>query len=216
MYKLSLVAVIIIIGTIFIVSIIASTSAVDVKDEALLNSNESNTSYIDNITEETISQTVSIEEHVSAPVTSAETSDTEEPVEDAWIPDNADAELIAKILYRECRGVKSDAEKAAVVWCILNRVDSLIAYFPDTIQEVAKQPHQFAYIEDTPVESDLYNLAVDVLIRWHNEKSGQTNVGRTLPIEYVYFIGDGQHNHFSIEWKSRVYWNWSLDNPYEV
>ena len=123
--------------------------------------------------------------------------------------------VVAKVLYRECRGVESDAEKAAVAWCILNRVDSGERYFPDTVIEVVTQKNQFAYYEDTPVWSNLYFLAEDVLTRWHNEKCGDKDVGRTLPKEYLYFTGDGKHNNFTVEWLGKDYWDWSLDSPYE-
>ena len=41
----------------------------------------------------------------------------------AYIPDAAEVEALAKMLYGEARGVVSDTEKAACVWCVLNRVD---------------------------------------------------------------------------------------------
>jgi len=54
-------------------------------------------------------------------------------------------------------------------------------------------------------------LAIDVLTRWLN--GGE---GRVLPEEYVFFHGDGVHNHFRIEYKHNgQYWDWSLDSPYE-
>ena len=127
-----------------------------------------------------------------------------------------EAEAIAKVLYRECRGVKSKAEKAAVVWCICNRVDSNERYFPDTVMEVITQKNAFAYIEDTPVWPELLDIAEDVLTRWHYEKAGMKDVGRTLPKEYVYFVGNKEqtHNLFTTEWCGTDYWNWSLSNPY--
>lgn len=48
------------------------------------------------------------------------------PIEEdkpAYIPDAAEVEALAKMLYGEARGVTSDTEKAACVWCVLNRVD---------------------------------------------------------------------------------------------
>lgn len=73
----------------------------------------------------------------------------------------------------------------------------------------------FAYRADAPIEEDLYLLAVDVLERWYREKRGEENVGRTLPAEYVYFWGNGRENFFRIEYQGKVYWDWSLPNPYE-
>lgn len=131
---------------------------------------------------------------------------------------NTDAEVIAQILYHECRSLPK-LEQSAVVWVILNRVDSELAYFPDTVHEVCTQKigtmPMFAYREDAPVEEALYLLAVDVLTRWQREKAGETDVGRTLPQEYVYFWGDGRHNYFRQEYQGKQYWDWSLPNPYE-
>ncbi len=130
---------------------------------------------------------------VEMPETAEETAAAEEEtiVFDTWRPDEADVEAIAKVVYREARGC-STVEQAAVIWCILNRVDSSERYFPDTIQEVIKQPHQFAYTEDTPLWPSHVSLAEDVLQRWHEEKEGAEDVGRVLPAGYVYFVGDGK------------------------
>lgn len=140
------------------------------------------------------------------------------PAEDEPIAINVtDVEIIAQILYHECRGLPA-LEQSAVVWTILNRVDSELAYFPDTVYEVCTQKmggaYMFAYRADAPIEEELYNLAFDVLERWEREKRGDDNVGRTLPCEYVYFWGDGQHNYFRVEYQGKQYWDWSLPNPY--
>lgn len=133
----------------------------------------------------------------------------------AWKPDEREVELIAKTLWGECRGVKSRAEQAAVVWCILNRVDSEFRYFPDTIEGVITKENQFTgYNPNHPVTESLADLARDVLTRWHREKAGDTNVGRTLPKEYVYFVGDGTHNYFTVEWRGTEYFEWTLPDPY--
>ena len=55
-----------------------------------------------------------------------------------------DVELLAKTLYGEARGIPSVDEKAAVIWCILNRVDD--HRWPDSIEGVVTQPGQFAGI----------------------------------------------------------------------
>ena len=131
---------------------------------------------------------------------------------DAFVPDPEEVEALAKTVYREARGC-SKIEQAAVIWCILNRVDS--RYFPDTVLGVITQPHQFAYSDDTPVWPSLTALAEDVLTRWHDEKEGTEDVGRVLPAGYVYFVGDGKSNHFTIEYRGRDFWDWSLPNPYK-
>ena len=99
--------------------------------------------------------------------------------------------VLAKIVYREARGVKHTREKAAVIWTILNRVDSDQPIFPDDIISVATQPHQFAWEPDTPVWDELYDLAVDVTDRWIREKNGETDVGRVLPKDYLFFASHG-------------------------
>lgn len=106
----------------------------------------------------------------------------------------------------------STMEQAAVMWCILNRVDN--GRFGNSIIDVIARPYQFGYYDSTPLRDDLYSLALDVLNRWYCEKEGYEDVGRVLPIEYLYFWGDGQHNHFRINETDQWYWDWSLHNPY--
>ena len=130
----------------------------------------------------------------------------------AYTVTREEIETLAKIVYREARGIRENSHKAAVVWCILNRVDD--GYWGDTIVEVATYPNAFAWVPDTPVEGELVDLVVDVITRWNYEKEGLSNVGRTLPKDYLYFTGDGSYNHFTREWGSTDYWDWSLPDPY--
>ena len=124
-----------------------------------------------------------------------------------------DAEFIAKAVWGEARNCDM-AHQAAVVWCILNRVDS--ALFPNTIREVVTQKHQFAgYHAGNPVDSDILALACDVLARWSIEPSCMAGVGRVLPKEYLYFGGNGALNQFRTGYNGGTVWDWSLDNPYE-
>lgn len=123
-----------------------------------------------------------------------------------------EAEMLAKTLWGEARA--SDiptAQKAAVVWCVLNRVDA----GQGTIEEVVTKKRQFVgYDERNYVTPELYDLAVDVLERWQAEHEGQTDVGRTLPADYLYFTGDGERNYFTTEWRGHLNWDWSLPSPY--
>ena len=122
--------------------------------------------------------------------------------------------MLAKVLYRECRGIKSDTEKACVAWTVCNRVGA--DGFQNSIREVIQYPGAFAYIEDTPVTDELYDLAADVLARWNAEKNGESDVGRVLPAEYIYFSGDGKHNYFRNAYKVNYdIWDYSLPSPYE-
>lgn len=127
----------------------------------------------------------------------------------------ADLELIAQTVWAEARGVESRAEQAAVVWCILNRVDT--GTWGDTISQVVTYPSQFAWDPASPVEAEFVELAEDVCRRWAAEKAGASDVGRTLPIEYLYFEGDGERNHFRTEWEKDQgrTWDWSLPDPYQ-
>lgn len=144
------------------------------------------------------------------PTTETPPEETTEP----WTPSESDVEYIAKTVYGEALIVKSDTRRAAVVWCILNRVDS--RGYPNTIEGVVTAPYQFSgYDPDHPVLPELRDLAIDVLQRWNAEKNGEAEVGRVLPRNYCFFIGDGFEDHFSAEWKSTDYWDWSLPSPYE-
>lgn len=126
----------------------------------------------------------------------AEPSIKQPVVEEAY---SLEAEYIAKTVWGEARGCSVE-EQEQVIWCILNRVDSDIPYFPDDIISVITQPSQFhGYSPNHPVTDEHYELALDVMARHEAEKRGEES-GRNLPIEYVYFYGDGKHNHFREEY----------------
>ena len=80
----------------------------------------------------------------------------------------SDINYLAKTLYGEARGIESKMEKAAVWWCILNRVDSDEYDFKNmkTIKDVVTAPNQFmGYDKDNPLIDELVDIAEDVLIR---------------------------------------------------
>lgn len=120
---------------------------------------------------------------------------------------------IAKTVYGEALITHSDEEMSAVVWCILNRVDS--ERYGDTISEVLTKDQFHGFKNGNPVDEHIEWLVRDVLDRWVAEQNGQENVGRTLPAEYLFFCGDGWHNYFRTEWEGGTQWDWSLPNPYE-
>jgi hypothetical protein len=124
----------------------------------------------------------------------------------------SDVEMIAKTIWGEARG-QSTMEQAAVIWCILNRVDR----GDGTIAEVITKPNQFVgYRESNPVKEEFCELAKDVLARWQMEKVCRGEVGRVLPNNYYYFYGDGIDNHFRDKYKGDyTIWNWDCWNPYE-
>lgn len=123
---------------------------------------------------------------------------------------------LARLTYGEARGVASVTEQACVMWTVLNRVDA----GQGGIIDVITRPNQFNYIKSNPTVDDygrdLEELAKDVLIRWLMEKNGETDVGRVLPVEYTFFHGKNGHNWFRKQYKHNgVYWNYSLESPYE-
>lgn len=128
----------------------------------------------------------------------------------------ADAVMLAKVLFLEGRGTYSKTELSCIVWTVLNRVDAGYG----TIAEVVTAPNQFAYSVSAPTMGDygydLVELATDVLDRWSMEKAGMTDVGRTLPSNYLYYGGDGKHNYFRTEYRGGVRWDYSLQSPYET
>lgn len=143
-----------------------------------------------------------------------ETANPKMPAEQPKLYTEADIDMLARLIYTEARGVESKTEQAAVVWCVLNRLDN-----PDrlqkTIADVVCAPYQFDYRPWVPVLPEFKELAADVLERWQAEKEGAEDVGRVLPAEYQYFEGWGGRNWFSAKWKSDEYWDWSLPSPYE-
>ena len=104
---------------------------------------------------------------------------------------------VAKMISGEAGGVESETERSACVWIACNR--SLDPRYPDSIIAVITKEGQFTGYSpyNNYTEAD-YNLAVDVLERFYREQHGATalEVGRTLPADYFYFHGDGEHNYF--------------------
>lgn len=139
---------------------------------------------------------------------------TPEPTATPYTPDEAEVEMLARVIWGEARGIPSDMEKAAVVWCVLNRVDA--DAWPDTVEEVVTQPYQFTgYLSDYPATEEHKAIAADVLTRWEQEKREGGDVGRVLPAEYVFFSGDGKHNYFRTEYRGGAVWDWTAENPYD-
>lgn len=134
-----------------------------------------------------------------------------------------DAVVLAKMLYGEARGVSelnnnercvsTKCQQAAVIWTVLNRYD---AGYSNSITSIVTAPAQFVgYRESNPVDDELMDLVMDVLDRWNREKHGETDVGRVLPADYLWFRGDGKYNHFRNEYNTSSKWNWSLEDVYE-
>ena len=132
----------------------------------------------------------------------------------------ADVTALAKMAWGEALVTKSDTEMAATMWCVLNRFDCNDPYYRNckTIEAIVKQSGAFAgYSSRNPEDEHLIWLARDVLDRWNAEQHGDIDVGRVLPADYLFFHGDGKHNHFRKEYKhDGHYWDWSLESPYET
>ena len=165
---------------------------------------------------ETIEPTVEVTEPEVETEPTIETEPiVEEIISTDWQPREEDVVALAKTIWGEARGVKSKSEQAAVAWCVLNRLDS--GSYGSTVLQIVSAPGQFAgYSSSFPVIDEFRELATDVLQRWHAEKEGQTNVGRTLPSDYHFFAGDRSRNYFTQSWQSNEYWDWSLESPYEL
>lgn len=122
----------------------------------------------------------------------------------------------AKTVWAEARGIESRMEQAAVVWCFLNRVDA----FGDSLGKIVTAENQFAYSEESGTVDDfgrdLKELVRDVVERWEREKNGETDVGRVLPSDYLWFGGDGERNWFRDGFMDFTnIWDWSLPDPYK-
>lgn len=135
----------------------------------------------------------------------------------------ADAVALAQMAWGEAGGVRglqangrtisAECQQAATMWCALNRYDAGYYY---SIVDVIAAPRQFhGYDPDSDVDADMLALAFDVLDRWEREKLQGGDVGRVLPADYLFFVGDGKHNHFTKEYGSGVYYTWELPDVYE-
>lgn len=120
---------------------------------------------------------------------------------------------LCKVVYGEARGCDK-TQQAAVVWCILNRVED--SRFPNDIISVVTQKNQFdGYSSKYPVVEEIEELVYDVLWRYELEFGGQEDVGRVLPKDYLFFRSSGTGvNVFRQEYNSKNIWDWSWGTPY--
>jgi len=140
---------------------------------------------------------------VQVPTVRAEADKPLEPIAvEYWNPPREDVEALARLVWGEARGVKTRAEQEAVIWCVLNRVDS--PDFPDTVVGVVTQRKQFTgYSRKNPLEREFLLMADEILWLWHKEKQGCPYIERCLPADYCYFAGNGKTNRFSTSWPIR-------------
>lgn len=117
--------------------------------------------------------------------------------------------------HGEAGGIPSMTERSQPLWTACNRVDSDDPFYPDDLESVIEQAWQFdGYTPNGEYTKADYDLAVDVFERWYREKHGETNVGRTLPADYLFFTGDGVHNYFRKTQNGAIY-VLDLPSPYE-
>lgn len=133
---------------------------------------------------------------------------------------------LIKTYHGECDCVVSMAERSMVIWVILNRLDA--GGFGSTVAEICTRPYQFTgYSANNPITERGFTLVRDVVMRWEREKAGETNVGRTIPKDILYFHADSipsqgiWHNAFykysggNSGYKIYFDRNNPIENPYE-
>lgn len=130
-----------------------------------------------------------------------------------------EVELLANVAWGEAHICPTITERAAVMWCCLNRVDQLYG----DLEYVITSGQFDGYQLDNPILDDYTALARDVLSRWMIEKEYGVSSGRVLPAEFIFFCGDGVHNYFtigypegSIEYCYNNAYTWWLESPYDL
>ena len=118
-------------------------------------------------------------------------------------------------------GSSSAMQKAAVVWCVLNRVDET----GESIYKTIVKENQFhGYNPGWVVRESELSIVMDVLFRWQREKlTGETDPGRVLPKEYTFFAAAGKDETGQLinvfrdrdDFKTAVYWDFSCEDPYK-
>lgn len=106
-----------------------------------------------------------------------------------------ECEMLAKLTWCEAGAVKDEFEQRCVMWVALNIHDT---YGDESIEATIRSPGRFWYLDEAPVTPKLYAMAQDVLTMW---LLGE----REIPIEYIYFSGDGVHNYFYTDFDNPVY-----------
>lgn len=94
-----------------------------------------------------------------------------------------DAKIIARAVWGEARSCDAN-HQTAVVWCILNRVDS--ALLPNAIRQVVTQKHQFSSYHAgnhvDPVTAERYGIG-----RWitHTKSKKKFSLNRLARTNFV-------------------------------
>lgn len=102
------------------------------------------------------------QEAIRASMVAAEQAKAQEALAAA----RAEREAAARVLYGTALHHSEDAQRA-VVWCIINRVESSL--YPDTIEAVCEQESQWmGYSAENPVIESLYKIADEVISGWQS------------------------------------------------
>lgn len=121
---------------------------------------------------------------------------------------------IARMLYGEERQY-GYIERAAVVWHLLNRIDSPLE--ANTVKGDLTHAHYSGYIKSNPVEEWAIWIVRDVVWRYACEKEGYEEVGRILPREFLYMACYKGHNRYRDRYRGSChFWDWSIPSPYDT
>lgn len=144
-----------------------------------------------------------MEEYKAEQIAAAEAAERAAPVDPYEAQLDAEAELLAKVLY----GVKDNDndDLRTYCWCVFNRVDN--KSFPSTLEDVIAQPSQWMrYDQTNPIIENLYQLAREQLDSWHS------NTHRPVTNEYVFMSWSKNdiclRDNF-YEGSGTRYWRWA-------
>lgn len=141
----------------------------------------------------------------------------EEPkIKKKWYSED-DIVNMAKMCYGESMNLpilntaygnrSSTYQSAEAMYAVLNRVDAGYG----SISTCIKAKRQFVgYKSSNPVTDELYDLAKLVIEDW---STGEEKY-RVLPSEFLYFHGDGRHNHFTTKSGGGTEYNHSISDPF--
>lgn len=111
------------------------------------------------------------------------------------------------VLYTAFGDRSATYQSAEAMWTVLNRVD---AGYGD-ISTCIKARRQFVgYKASNPVTDEMYDLAKLIIEDW---STGEEKY-RVLPSIYLYFHGDGRHNHFTTKSGGGQEYDHAIDDPF--
>lgn len=183
------------LGVLMIYGLISFVSKLDVNGEVLYEDTK-------------ISQPVEPSPSIEVPVSCTATPIIEEPVyvksisfecvedteDETLYPTRDEVYCLSRIVHGEA-SVCSVEVKATVAWVVLNRVDA--PNYPNTIREVCSQSGQFAgwnRDSSSAPTAEEREMCYEIIKAWKNFDDRY----RTIPSDYLYFMGDGNTNYFTM------------------